>query len=61
MDSIMQIAHLLDGYKLANIDIIDNNDSKSRFTEFYRLVKNGTLTTDKPPPVIFIPKPKGAI
>jgi hypothetical protein len=59
MDSIMQIAHLLDGYKLANIDIIDNDDSKSRFTEFYRLIKDGTLTTDEVAARHFYPDPKG--
>ncbi len=59
MDSLMQITHLLDGYKLANIDIIDNSDSTSRFTEFYRLIKNGTLTTDEAAARHFYPKAEG--
>jgi hypothetical protein len=47
MDNFRQIVTLLDGYKLRNIDVLGNDDSNSRFTEFYRLIKNETITTDE--------------
>jgi hypothetical protein len=47
MESLTQIVHLLDGAKLSKIDIIDNQDSTSRFTEFYRLIKNGDIKSDE--------------
>ena len=47
MKNFIQIVRLLDGYKLRNIDVLGNDDSKSRFTEFYRLIKDGTFQTDE--------------
>jgi hypothetical protein len=47
MQTIKQITYLLDGNKLAKIDIIDNHDSNSRYTQFYRLIKDGTIKTDE--------------
>jgi hypothetical protein len=46
MEALTQIVHLLDGFKLSKIDIIDSQDSESRFTEFYRLIKNGEIKTE---------------
>jgi hypothetical protein len=47
MQTLKQIAFLLDGNKLAKIDILDNQDSNSRYTQFYRLLKDGTIKTDE--------------
>jgi hypothetical protein len=47
MQTLKQITYLLDGNKLAKIDIIDNHDSNSRYTQFYRLIKDGTINTDE--------------
>jgi hypothetical protein len=59
MNSITQMTRLLEGYKLAKIDIIDNNDSTSRFTEFYHLIKNDTLTSDEAAAIHFYPEAEG--
>ena len=47
MQVIKQLAFVLEDTKVAKIDILDHNDSTNRHTEFYRLVKNGTITTDE--------------
>ena len=47
MQALKQIVFLLDGNKLAKIDIIDTGKSKSRHTQFYHLIKNGTIQTDE--------------
>jgi hypothetical protein len=47
MDTFRQIVQMLDGYKLRHIDVLGNDDSTSRFTEFYRLLKDGTIKTDE--------------
>ena len=44
--ALRQIAEHLDGYKLRQIDIIGNDDSESRFNEFYKLLKEGKLKDD---------------
>jgi uncharacterized membrane protein len=55
MEALTQIVHLLDGFKLSKIDIIDSQDSTSRFTEFYRLIKNGDLKSDEEAARYFYP------
>jgi hypothetical protein len=47
MDILTQIVQVLDRYKLREIDIIDSKDSKSRYTDLYRLIKDGTIKTDE--------------
>jgi hypothetical protein len=47
MDTLRQIVTLLDGYKLRNIDVLGNDDSKSRYSEFYRLLKDEIIMTDE--------------
>jgi hypothetical protein len=56
MNSFRQIATLLDGYKLRNIDVLGNDDSTSRFTELYRLLKDETITTDEQAAIHFYGK-----
>jgi tetratricopeptide (TPR) repeat protein len=49
MDSfkaLRQISEYLSKYKMKQIDIIGNEDSKSRFTDFYNLLHDGTLEDD---------------
>ena len=46
MKELIKIAKLLDGYKLRQVDIIDNMDSNSRYTQFYKLLKTGKIKTD---------------
>jgi hypothetical protein len=59
MDSILQIVYLLDGYKLSKIDIIDNSDSTSRFTECFRMLKNEELKTEGERAAHFYPESEG--
>lgn len=47
MEAFRQIVQMLDGYKLRRIDVLGNDDSTSRFTEFYKLIKEGTIKTDE--------------
>jgi hypothetical protein len=47
MDILTQVVEILDRYKMREIDIIDNKDSTSRYTELYRLIKDGTIKTDE--------------
>ncbi len=44
--ALRQIAEHLDGYKLRQIDIIGNDGPESRYTEFYKLLKDGKLKND---------------
>jgi tetratricopeptide (TPR) repeat protein len=37
--ALMQLSGLLNGYKLRNIDILDNKDSESNYTKFFRFLK----------------------
>jgi hypothetical protein len=46
MDAIRQVTLLLEESKVAKIDIIDNQDTTNRYTEFYQLLKNSTIKTD---------------
>jgi hypothetical protein len=46
MNTFRQIVTLLDGYKLRNIDVLGNDNSDSRCSELYRLLKDETITTD---------------
>jgi hypothetical protein len=59
MESITQITNLLDGYKMAKIDIIDNHDSTSRYTEFYRMLKSGAFKSDEDAAKHFYPEQEG--
>ncbi len=47
MDILNQIVQVLDRYKLKDIDIIDSKNSESRYSEMYRLIKDGTIKTDE--------------
>ncbi len=47
MNILTQIVQVLDRYKMRDIDIIDSKDSESRYTELYRLIKDGTIKTDE--------------
>jgi tetratricopeptide (TPR) repeat protein len=53
MNTFRQIVTLLDGYKLRNIDVLGNDSSDSRFTELYRLLKDGIITTDQEAAIYF--------
>ena len=44
--ALQQIAEHLDGHKLKQIDIIGNDESASRHTEFYNLLHQGKLKND---------------
>ena len=56
MEALTQIVHLLDGFKLSKIDIIDSQDSNSRFTEFYRMIKSGEIKNEEEAAKHFYPK-----
>lgn len=45
-NALKQVAEFLNKYKLRQIDIIGNEDSQSRFTEFYKLLHDGSLNND---------------
>jgi hypothetical protein len=47
MNILTQIVQVLDRYKMRDIDILDSKDSTSRYTELYRLIKDGTIKTDE--------------
>ncbi len=38
--ALWEVTNLLDGYKLRNIDVLANIDSKSNFTKYYHFLKN---------------------
>ena len=38
--ALWEVTNLLDGYKLRNIDVLANIDSKSKFTKYYHFLKN---------------------
>jgi hypothetical protein len=46
MEELIKICQILDAYRLRQIDIIGNEDSESRYSEFFLLIKNGTIKTD---------------
>jgi hypothetical protein len=46
MESLVKIVQCLTHNKMREIDVIDNKDSNSRFTQFYRLIKSGEIATD---------------
>jgi hypothetical protein len=56
MNNLRQIATLLDGYKLRNIDVLGNDNSDSRYTELYRLLKDETIMTDEQAAIHFYGK-----
>jgi hypothetical protein len=43
---LSEISDLLDSYKIKQVDILGNEDSNSRYTEFWRLLKNGKILND---------------
>jgi hypothetical protein len=47
MEELIKISEVLDGHRLRQIDIIGNEDSESRHSEFFRLLKDGNLKTDE--------------
>jgi hypothetical protein len=59
MKTLKPIVQVLSRYKMRDIDIIDNKDSTSIFTDFYRLIKEGNLKTDAEAEVYFFEKSKG--
>ena len=46
MEELIGISKVLDGYRLKQVDIIGNDESKSRYTEFFNLLKEGKLKND---------------
>jgi hypothetical protein len=56
MNTFRQIVTLLDGYKLRNIDVLGNDNSDSRYTELYRLLKDETIMTDEQAAIHFYGK-----
>jgi hypothetical protein len=47
MDILTQVVQVLARYKRQKIDIIGNDDSDSRYTKLFNLIKEGKVTTDK--------------
>jgi hypothetical protein len=47
MDILTQVVQVLARYKRQKIDIIGNDESDSRYTELFNLIKDGKITTDK--------------
>ena len=39
MEELIKISEVLDGYRIRKVDIIGNDDSESRYTEFFNLLK----------------------
>ncbi len=46
MDKLSQIIRTFDNYKLRHIDVLNNQDSKSRATELYQQIQKGKINTD---------------
>jgi hypothetical protein len=46
MEELIKISELLDGYRIRKVDIIGNDDSESRYTEFFNLLREGKLKND---------------
>lgn len=46
MEELIKISQILNGYRLRKVDIIGNDESDSRYTEFFTLLKEGKLKTD---------------
>lgn len=46
MEELIGLTQILNGYRLKQVDIIGNEDSESRYSEFYRLLKDGTIKTE---------------
>jgi hypothetical protein len=46
MEELIKISQILDAYRLRQIDIIGNEDSESRYSEFFQLLKDGKIKTD---------------
>ncbi len=44
---LSEVSELLNNYKLKHIDVLGNEDSESRYTEFWRLIKSGEIQNDK--------------
>jgi tetratricopeptide (TPR) repeat protein len=46
MEELIKISKVLTAYRLRQIDIVGNEDSESRYSEFFKLIKDGTLKSD---------------
>ena len=46
MEELIKISEILDGYRIRKVDIIGNDDSGSRYTEFFNLLKEGKFKND---------------
>lgn len=46
MEELIKISEILDGYRIRKVDIIGNDDSESRYTEFFNLLKEGKFKND---------------
>lgn len=46
MEELIKISEVLDGYRIRKVDIIGNDGSESRYTEFFNLLKEGKLKND---------------
>jgi hypothetical protein len=47
MEELIKITQILDAYRLRQIDIIGNEESESRHSVFFKLLRDGTIKTDK--------------
>ena len=46
MEELIKITQILNGYRIGKVDIIGNEDSESRHTEFFELLKAGKFKND---------------
>ena len=46
MEELIKITQILNGYRIGKVDIIGNEDSESRHTEFFELLKTGKFKND---------------
>jgi hypothetical protein len=46
MEKLIKLSKFLNAYRLEQVDIIGSDDSESRYTEFFKLLKDDKLTSD---------------
>lgn len=46
MEELIKISEVLNGYRIRKVDIVGNEDSESRYTEFFTLLKEGKISND---------------
>ena len=47
MEELIKISEILDGYRIRQVDIIGNDESESRYTEFFKVLKDGKIKNDQ--------------